>query len=573
MKVMVKKYQFGSIINTAFNVPTQQQIQQFGQKLSQIDSLKPKLVSKTPALKNFANNAIQSFKENPNFYGTVASLGSAVLGNRPEYNGDKGYITQTGDVVYDALGNAISTIPGWGQAVWAGMQGAKLLGKVAGKLGAGTDGMTGFDSVMGISGLNITPLALINGAFGKRTNKLNNQNYFDAWNLNQTADAYAQDERERAEAANKSGKYGLFSGGARNSANTLINEENQDALTRLAIAKDMNLQKIRSQYMTSINNQNYQNLINGILNPIAFGQKGMKMNKRRLKRISKMANTKLQEQNKFIPNSSPKLNDQQTGEKSVGIDEQGNPLFVKGDGSIGAVTNPGEGNLFQLIENSDANFAKRLKDPNRKAIMLPNGEWGNFKLAWSEDETGTIVYPEIQEINGELIDLSNNPDAAWKSAIENNDYIYFPSNDAADWFIKNYRNYYKGFKERPKQFNDKGVINYEKQGGQLNLIPEGALHARKNNMEGAGKDFTAKGIPVVDNQGNQQAEIEKEELILNKDNTNYIEERYKKFYSDDTSEEDKNKLAIEVGKKFVKELFTNTDDRTGLIEKVENDTK
>jgi hypothetical protein len=40
-----------------------------------------------------------------------------------------------------------------------------------------------------------------------------------------------------------------------------------------------------------------------------------------------------------------------------------------------------------------------------------------------------------------------------------------------------------------------------KQGGQMNVIPEGALHARKNNMEGAGEDFTAKGIPVVDNNG------------------------------------------------------------------------
>jgi len=40
-----------------------------------------------------------------------------------------------------------------------------------------------------------------------------------------------------------------------------------------------------------------------------------------------------------------------------------------------------------------------------------------------------------------------------------------------------------------------------KQGGQMSVIPEGALHARKNNMEGAGEDFTAKGIPVVDNKG------------------------------------------------------------------------
>jgi hypothetical protein len=55
-----------------------------------------------------------------------------------------------------------------------------------------------------------------------------------------------------------------------------------------------------------------------------------------------------------------------------------------------------------------------------------------------------------------------------------------------------------------------------KQGGQMSVIPEGALHARKNNMDGAGEDFTAKGIPVVDNQGEQQAEIECNEIIFRK---------------------------------------------------------
>jgi len=54
------------------------------------------------------------------------------------------------------------------------MQGAKLLGKGVGKIGGGTDGMTTFDAIMGTSGLNITPLALINGFGGKRADTLNN---------------------------------------------------------------------------------------------------------------------------------------------------------------------------------------------------------------------------------------------------------------------------------------------------------------------------------------------------------------------------------------------------------------
>ena len=108
-----------------------------------------------------------------------------------------------------------------------------------------------------------------------------------------------------------------------------------------------------------------------------------------------------------------------------------------------------------------------------------------------------------------------------------------------------------------------------KQGGQMNVIPEGALHARKNNMEGAGEDFTAKGIPVVDNNGEQQAEIEKNEVIFNKDLTDFIENNLKKFNSEETSNSEKDEIAIKVGKRLVKELLTNTDDRTGLIEEVQ----
>jgi len=39
-----------------------------------------------------------------------------------------------------------------------------------------------------------------------------------------------------------------------------------------------------------------------------------------------------------------------------------------------------------------------------------------------------------------------------------------------------------------------------KDGGSFNVIPEGALHARKHNMENT-EGLTKKGIPVVDAEG------------------------------------------------------------------------
>lgn len=98
---------------------------------------------------------------------------------------------------------------------------------------------------------------------------------------------------------------------------------------------------------------------------------------------------------------------------------------------------------------------------------------------------------------------------------------------------------------------------------QKNLIPEGALHKNKHHMEHT-EGLTQKGIPVVDNEGEQQAEIELDEIIFTLEVTKKLEELYK-----DGSDE----AAIEAGKLLVKEILFNTDDRTGLISKCEKGGK
>ena len=262
----------------------------------------------------------------------------------------------------------------------------------------------------------------------------------------------------------------------------------------------------------------------------------------------------------FQKGGKPKLNSKETGEDPIGYLNDGTPLYKKGDGTIGPLTkeNIGKDNLFDLIKNSNANFAKRLQDPNRKYITYPDGSIGNFKLVWSEDETGTIVYPEIQEINGQLVDLSGDREKAWKSATEHKDYIYFPSKEAADWFTKNYKNYYKGLDNVSQSF---------KEGGKMNVIPEGSLHARLHHMENA-EGLTKKGIPVVSiaegGELEQQAEIELNEIIFNLEVTTELEKLMK---------DGSDNAAIEAGKLLVKEIFENTDDRTGLIKDLEPEKK
>lgn len=115
--------------------------------------------------------------------------------------------------------------------------------------------------------------------------------------------------------------------------------------------------------------------------------------------------------------------------------------------------------------------------------------------------------------------------------------------------------------EEPKKFQ---------LGGKMNLIPEGALHARKHNLEKVNPELegqiTSKGIPVV-TQGEggviQQAEIEKEEVIFRKEFTDKLESLYKQ-YQEDSSDD----VAIEAGKLICYELLKNTDDRSGLIKSI-----
>lgn len=257
----------------------------------------------------------------------------------------------------------------------------------------------------------------------------------------------------------------------------------------------------------------------------------------------------------YSKNSQERIESSENNEQQV-IEE------FKGGGKPSYKESPMQ--LVELIKNSKANFAKRLLDPNRKILNLGNGEIGTHKLSYATNDKGVVVYPEIQEINGELVDLSTDRNAAYESAMQSGDYVIFPSEESAEWFTAdNYKRYFPGLEKYAPQSRK------FKQGGQMNVIPEGALHARKNGMELAKEgEVTHKGIPVVDNDGNQQAEIEKEEWTMTKELTDDVEKWYKEYYKEDISQKDKDELAIKCGKRITKELLHNTDDRANLITKM-----
>lgn len=109
-------------------------------------------------------------------------------------------------------------------------------------------------------------------------------------------------------------------------------------------------------------------------------------------------------------------------------------------------------------------------------------------------------------------------------------------------------------------------------GGKINVIPEGALHAHKNNYEGElAEQVTNKGIPVitVEDGGKitQHAEIEHSEIIFNKDVTDQLEQWFKE-YNETSKSEDKAELEIKCGKFLTEQILENTVDNVGLIEQV-----
>ena len=110
-------------------------------------------------------------------------------------------------------------------------------------------------------------------------------------------------------------------------------------------------------------------------------------------------------------------------------------------------------------------------------------------------------------------------------------------------------------------------------GGKMNMIVTGALHARKHNLEELNPnlegEITKKGIPVVTfEEGgevqSQQAEVEREEWIIEKSSTEYIEDLYNS-YNLAKNKVELDKIALECGKFLVKQLLLNTDDPGKII--------
>lgn len=512
-----------------------------------------------------------------NILGAVGDLGSTFMPEKTEYDGTKGSTTQTLDNVYDGISDALMMVPGWGQLAGGIMKLGKFVGQGVNALGGGTDGMTNTDAILGSSFLNLTPLGLINGFGGKKTDTIS-KDYEAFANV---GSSYTGSYNTIDDAVTKSGKkYGFFSSGARKDANKEIAE----ATRQQNIIKDISDQVVDQRAllasMSAINsNRRMLNLLGGYdQTGIRVGREGMSL--------------------ELLKSNIHKLKKYQYGgmiESGI-IPQDAPPLDI-------------EDMIRNQLSTQTPNFVERLRNSDYRAIHIPKQGYGNVYVTTFDNR----VVPQVQEINGEL-QYFDDPKEAAKNAFDSGDYLQFENSEQANWFAEHYKelpefkDYFdkwqnrlvpqisiddyleEYFKEKPLKRKYGGIIPVKcdielinpetlnssisminpneieefKEGGSINVIPDGALHARLHHMEDA-DNLTKKGIPVIDNNGEQQAEVECGEIILNLEVTKTLEKLSKKYYDEESSQKEKDLYALEAGQLLVDEILNNTQDNTNQL--------
>lgn len=483
--------------------------------------------------------------------GAASDLVGSFLPQKSEYAGPKGDITQTMDSVYDGISDAAMSFGPVGMLVGGIMKGGALLGKGMNALGGGTDGMTTTDAILGSSFLNLTPIGLINGFGGSKTNTITK----DTQAFETVGSSYTGSNKAVDEALKKSGKkYGLFSQGARNRANEEIEEARRQQYAISNIADEATERFAIRNSMSAINGNRRALAMQG-----GYDQASIRVGKSGLK-IDTIERAK---------SILSKYKEQQTNQLQQG-------------GTI----DPFEYYLESLPENQRDSTNFRVKD-----YWIFNGKPKDFKEArrrgmFTQEKDGwhasTIAWnPKTGE--GEFMKSPDHPsiqqEIDWYNSDNGSDFRseYELVKSSPYWkYVKRQRKEVPSHKdggtfieistETSIELVDPTSIPEFQNGGSINVIPNGALHARKHNMDLDG--ITRKGIPVVsekDGEIEQQAEIEKEEIIFRLEVTQKLEELEKKFYSDESTQEEKDECALEAGKLLVNEILYNTQDNTNNL--------
>lgn len=427
---------------------------------------------------------------------------------------------------YDAAANMISSVPGVGTIVGGAMKIGGMLSDGLTALGVGTDQMTTTDKILDSKFMKLTPMGLVNAFGAKKADTIYKDN--ETWE--QQGSAYGGSMAKVDDALTKSGKkYGAFSGKARRKANAQIAE----AKRQQNLVSDIN-QEAQDAFAASnysgIGLRNELALSGGYRN-MAVGRNGMKI----LDAESQWA--------REVLNKAREVNKLQKGGKVDGI-----------TGAAPKITFESWYETVPSDRNDTTSYNLR-----RAFELAPKEELEAWRTSSVEDLRNgknhlNSVYLNPKTGIYEFMKAKNHP--TLKYELE----WYNSKDPEAVKFRNSYDLDTSGdyYRYVPKKFAE---------GGKVNVIPDGALHAHKHHLEDISPEYeqvTSKGIPVVtEEEGGklkQHAEVEREEIIFNLEVTKQLE----KLMQDGSDE-----AAIEAGKLLVHEILENTVDNTGLLNTVE----
>ena len=427
---------------------------------------------------------------------------------------------------YDAAANMISSVPGVGTIVGGAMKIGGMLSDGLTALGVGTDQMTTTDKILDSKFMKLTPMGLVNAFGAKKADTIYKDN--ETWE--QQGSAYGGSMAKVDDALTKSGKkYVAFSGKARRKANAQIAE----AKRQQNLVSDIN-QEAQDAFAASnysgIGLRNELALSGGYRN-MAVGRNGMKI----LDAESQWA--------REVLNKAREVNKLQKGGKVDGI-----------TGAAPKITFESWYETVPSDRNDTTSYNLR-----RAFELAPKEELEAWRTSSVEDLRNgknhlNSVYLNPKTGIYEFMKAKNHPTLKYELEWYNSkDPEAIKFRNAYDLDMSG--DYYKYV---PKKFAE---------GGKVNVIPDGALHAHKHHLEDISPEYeqvTSKGIPVVtEEEGGklkQHAEIERNEIIFRLEVTKKLEELMKDG-SDDA--------AIEAGKLLAHEIINNTVDNTGLMEVVE----
>ena len=493
--------------------------------------------------------------------GAAADMLGSFMPEKDEYSGTKGDLTQTLDSTYDNIANTLMAIPGWGTLAGGIMKAGSFLGKGVNALGGGTDGMTTTDAILGSSFLSLTPFGLINGFGGSKANTITK----DEQVFETVGSSYTGTNQTVNDALTKSGKkYGLFSSKARNRANEEIEEAKRQQGVMSWVADEATDRFAIRDSMAAINGNRRKYYLQGGYNQadVRVGKSGMSLD------LIAKAKKVLSQPRKLQTGGTAK-DPFEYYVSTLPVAQRDSSNFRVRDywqynGQPKDFDEAKKRGMFEWVEDFDSN-GKSLGWSWHAFTVAKNPNADEYDFMKSSSHP--TVQKELDWYN------SNSPDAV---EFRNN---YELQRTEPYWkYVRRKRDTISHKEGGQMQVKATEILIVEpeliedgvdlfKDGGAINIIPEGALHAHKHNMDMEG--ITPKGIPVVSNKEGgeveQQAEIEREEIIFRLEVTKKLEELEKKFYDSETSQKEKDECALEAGKLLVEEILYNTQDNTNKL--------